>query len=329
MPAQVLIKNSLIIYVILLVALISFSAEKNVASKETDILKITQLLNSRTNGSDAFYSKVLAPAQSLATSKSKSDRITEANEKIISEINLVLTSFKKTVENQKNEAMKLVMSSIDPDLNKNGGASIVFTEGKPSAATSRTFLMIPKKNNSKMTSNLVFNIMTSYKRSAKASDHVYEYPFSENLTQGSVKYVQGSDTTWKGENAALSFDFDKDIVLKKCRQLLGWRCATSLYNATRFLNGDEEAKVLFIYTYDLENNPDHPDFAKDKRSVNQYSGSTAVYVVKESSEWILVYGVDAQWNEGKLSFQGAIQNEFKKDFDRFKERISADTQFVF
>lgn len=183
MPTQALMKNSLIIYVILLVALISFSAEKKPTPKETDISKITQILNSRTTGTDALYSKILAPAQSLVESKSKNDRIIEANEKIISELSLVLTTFKQTSEDQKNEAMKSVVASIDSDLNKNGGASIRFTDGKPSAAFSRTFLMISKKNTLKMNSDQVFNILTSYKRSAKASDHVYEYPFADNLTQ--------------------------------------------------------------------------------------------------------------------------------------------------
>lgn len=327
MPSDLLIKNSLVIYMILLLALVSVAAEKTVVDKEISL--ITKTLNTRTNGNDPFYSKALSPAQSLDVSKNKSDRVQTVNNNIISEMNAILAAFKSAPENKKLESVTAAVSGIESQVVKEGGAFITFTDSNPSAAVSRTLLMIPKKIKPGLNSKTIFDILTSYKRSPKPSDHVYEYSSSQNLTEGAVQYTEGSDNSWKGPMALKPFSMDKDIVLKKCRQLLGWRCITSLYQANVLTKGSEAAQLLFISTYDLTQNPDHPEFAGDKRGLNQYTGSTALYVVKESAEWILLYGTDALWNDGKLSFQGAIQKEFKKDFERFKDRISTDIQVSF
>lgn len=320
MPSDVVIKNSLVIYIVLLLALVSIAAEK----PNQDVSAIANLLNMRTNGNDAFYLKALSPAQSLDVSKNKGDRVQQVNNQLSEELNVVVTAFQTAVETKKVDAVTKAISGIESDVVKNGGAYITFTDSNPSAAFSRTFLMIPKKLKAGLTSKSVFDVLTSYKRSPKPNDHIYEYAVATNLTQGAFKYFQGDDNSWKGPQASKPFEIGKDIVLKKCRQLLGWRCITSLYRADALSKGAAAAQVLFISTYDLDQNPDHPEFARDKRGVNQYTGSTAVYIVKESAEWILLYGIDAQWNDGKLSFQGAIQNEFKKDFERFKDRISSD-----
>ena len=322
MAPQIAVKNSLIIFMILFFTIVSFATDKKASTKDVDL--ISQIINSRTNGNDAFYSKALSPAQSLQTDKSKSERIQSMNKQITSEMNAVVMAFKNAAEDQKVTAVQAATNGIEPQLNANGGAFVTFFDSVPSAATSRILLIIPKKIKAGMSAATILNILTSYKHSPKQSDHLYEYASAQNLTQGSVKYVLGTDSTWKGSGAGAPFTLDKDYVLKKCRQLLGWRCVTSLYRAESQLKNDDAFKLLFISAYDLENNPDHADFAGDKRSNNQITGSTAAYVVKESSDWILVYGIDTQFNNGKLSFQGAIQSEFKKDFERLKERISFD-----
>lgn len=321
MSSEILIKNTIVIYTILLLALVSVAAPA-----DKDVSLISKFLTNRTNGNNAFYNKALSPAQSLEVSKSKSDRIQAVNEKLAFELASVLGAFAGASEEKKLEIVTQAVSDIEKDVIKEGGAFITFTDSNPSSAYSRTFLMIPKKNKPKLTSKTIFDILTSYKRSPKPSDHVYEYSSAENLTQGAVKYTEGNDNSWKSPNALLPFAMDKDFVLKKCRQLLGWRCITSLYQANNLSKGSAASQLLFIATYDLTQNPDHPEFAGDKRGTNQYTGSTALYIVKESPQWILLYGVDAQWNDGKLSFQGAIQKEFKRDFERFKERISNDLQ---
>jgi hypothetical protein len=322
MASEVLIKNTLVIYTILLLALVSVAAPT-----DKEISAISKALNSRTNGNNPFYSKILSPALSLDVSKNKSDRVQTVNDQLVSELSVVLGAFKSAgSEAKKLENTTAAVAGIEANVVKEGGAFITFTDSNPSAAFSRTFLMIPKKIKVGMTSKNIFDVLTSYKRSPKPSDHVYEYSSAQDLTQGAVLYTEGNDNSWKNPKALKPFDMDKDIVLKKCRQLLGWRCITSLYQANNISKGVEASQLLFISTYDLTQNPDHPEFAGDKRGVNQYSGSTALYIVKESADWILLYGVDAQWNDGKLSFQGAIQKEFKKDFERLKERISSDLQ---
>jgi hypothetical protein len=323
MLSEAMIRRSLIIYAILFLAVVSFASEKKPKAL-SDIDTIKQTLNSRTNGNDPYYSKVLSPAQSLELDKSKSDRIQSANDLLNTEMAAVITAFKGASEDKKVEAVNQAAAKFDGDLVKNGGAHIVFTDSNPSAAVARTMLMIPKKLKAGLNSAQIFNILTSYKHSAKPSDFLYEYADANNLTSGIVKNTTGSDETWKGDAAGQPFSLKQNFVLKKCRQLLGWRCVTSFYRADSFLKAADATNLLFIAIYDLQNNPDHPDFANDKRSNNQITGSSALYIVKESADWVMLYGVDSQWNNGKLSFQGAIQSEFKKDFDRFKERISYD-----
>ncbi len=322
MAPETAVKNSLIIYMILFFTIVSFATDKKASNKDVEL--ISQIIGARTNGKDPFYSKALSPAQSLQTDKSKSDRIQTMNKQISSEIDAVLAAFKNAPEDQKSAMVQAATKVIEPQLNANGGAFVTFFDSVPSAVTSRIVLMIPKKIKAGMSSTTILNILTSYKHSPKASDHLYDYASPQNLTQGPVKYVLGSDSTWKGSEAGAPFTLDKDYVLKKCRQLLGWRCITSLYRAESQLKNSDAFKLLFISAYDLENNPDHADFAGDKRSNNQITGSTAAYVIKESADWILVYGIDTQFSNNKLTFQGSIQTEFKKDFERLKERISFD-----
>jgi hypothetical protein len=327
MASHVSMKTSLAVYIVLFFALVAFSDENSFDEKllkDTEI--VSQLINERTNGNDAFYSRALAPAQSLDSKMSKSDRINAVNSLMINEINSILLAFKTATEDKKVEAINRAILNFDGELVKNGGAWITFFDTKPSAAISRSFLMIPKKIKNNLKAIDLLNIVTSYKHSAKQSDYVYEYPDFQNLTVGQVIETKGSENSWRPPLAGAPFQLGVSTALKKCRQILGWRCVTSLYRADEFLTGSENIKILFISSYDLETNPDHPTFAKDKRSANQVSGSTAVYIFKESPEWILFYGVDNQWNEGKLSFQNAIQTEFKKDFLRFKERVSQDLQ---
>ncbi len=323
MSSDHLIKNTIVIYTILLLALVSVAAPS-----DKEVSAISKAVNSRTIGNNAFYLKALSPAQSLDVSKNKSDRIKAVNDKLILEMGAVLNAFATAAESKKVDSVNQAVSGIEKNVIQEGGAFISFTDSNPSAAYSRTLLMIPKKMKPGMTSKTIFDTLTSYKRSPKPTDHVYEYSSAQDLTQGAIQYTEGSENSWKNPKALKPFDLDKDIVLKKCRQLLGWRCITSLYQANTLTKGPEASQLLFISTYDLTQNPDHPEFAGDKRGLNQYTGSTALYLVKESSEWILLYGVDAQWNDGKLSFQGAIQKEFKKDFERFKERISSDLQIA-
>lgn len=288
-------------------------------------IALEEFLASTTLSNDGFYNKVLSPAKSLNLNLSNADRIQEVNTKVINEINAVISAFKNTSEEKKLMAVQNVVKQIDPEVFKNNGANIQFINGSPSAAFNRTLIMIEKKaGNAAVSAEQLVNTFSSYKRSTLLGMHVYEYSDSRNISQSSIKTSVGSEGSWKLPLAAPGISANKDLVLKKCRQIFGWKCVTSVYKTGELLTGGESIKYLYAGIYDLVNNADHPDFANDKRSFNQITGSTALYVIKESQNWILLYGVDSQWNTGSISFEGLIKEEFFKDAKRIRERISLD-----
>jgi hypothetical protein len=281
-------------------------------------------LSDRTLGADPFYGKVLAPALNLETSKTKVDRISEANVIMVSELDMMSYSFSITPAANLVNHMYDVVKLVDPAIIGRGG-NIIFSGTNPSLAISRNLILIQKsKTKVSDPAAALMKTLTSYKHSAKPNDFVYEYSDATNLTSGAIKSTVGSDSSWTGAGAAPSFNENQDYVLKKCRQLLGWRCITSLYRTETLTDGVNRAQILFISLYDLTQNKDHAEFAGDKRSMNQITGSTAVYVIKETADYVMLYGVDSQYNNDKASFTGAILSEFQKDMDRFKQRISTD-----
>ncbi len=307
--------------VLLFAAVLFIFASNAFAAPESD--QVAKVLKYRTNGNDAFLNRLLSPAKTLDITKSDSDRVQGVNNKIAKEIDLIAAAFNSAAEDKKVDATFAAANSIDAKLKSSNGANIVFVDGTPSAATSRNLILIPKKNSS-ITAASVTDILTSYKRSAKLSDYVYEYADVQSLTSGLIKTATGTETSWIPPEAATAFSSGKPYVLKKCRQLLGWRCVTSFYRKDAYLKSTHAFSLLFVAIVDLTQNPDHANFAGDKRSINQIAGSTAVYMVKESSKWVMIYGSETQWANEKLSFTGVIQKEFQKDFDRFKERLSLD-----
>jgi hypothetical protein len=298
-----------------------FASSVFAASPEAS--QVSSVLKQRTNGNDAFLNKLLSPAKSLDVSKNDSDRVQKINDQISNEVSVVVAAFNSAKSDSKITAVGEAINKIDPNVIKSGGAFISFIEKNPSSATARIVLLIPKKTIS-VTAKNVFNVLTSYKRSAKPSDVVYEYASAENLTSGTMKTRIGSETSYLLPAAAGPLALSKNYVLKKCRQLLGWRCVTSFYRADQYLKAPSLFFNLFVSIVDLAANPDHSDFASDKRSVNQVTGSTGVYIVKEDVNWVLLYGNDSQWNDGPASFTNVIQKEFQKDFLRLKARIAAD-----
>lgn len=286
---------------------------------------LTEFLSSMTLGNDGFYNKVLSPAKSLNLNLNSADRIQEVNVKIVNEMNAVISAFKATSEEKKLIAVQNVVKQIDPEVIKNNGANIQFINGSPSAAFYRTLIMIEKKpDNATASAEQLVSTLSSYKRSAVMGAQVYEYSDSRNISQSAIKISVGSDVSWKLPQAPPGISSKQDLVLKKCRQIFGWKCVTSIYKTGQLLEGADNIKYLYAGIYDLVNNPDHPDFVNDKRSFNQITGSTALYIMKESPNWILLYGVDSQWNTGSISFAGLIKEEFFKDAKRIRERISLD-----
>lgn len=313
--------KSILLPAIIITTLFTFKAR----AVNDDRISMAQLLSSITLSNDGFYNRVMSPAKSLNLNLSDSARTQEVNQKVANEIGNMLMVFKMTSDDAKFEKIKKTAAMIDPKLISNAGSNIQFVNGTPSAAASRMLIMIEKKtNNSKINAKKVLNSFSSYKRSAIPGMTIYEYSDARNLNQSQIKGVAGSETSWKQPLAAIEIEENKDLVLKKCRQIFGWKCVTSLYR-TGDLKSDETKIQYFIAgIYNLENNPDHPSFANDKRSFNQITGSTAIYVVAESSKWVMLYGVDSQWNSGGLMFTTLIEEEYLKDSNRIKERLALD-----
>ncbi len=282
--------------------------------------EIARLLSGFTLGNDPFYNKAISPGKNPDVSKSNADRTAAVNTMIANEISTVLSAFENAPDAEKKAAVVAVIQRYDKELVDKNQAHIQFISGSPSAAISRTILMFEKPN-PEAVSQKVLDTFTSYKRSAKSSDYVYEYENARDLTSGKIKALSGTDTSWLLPQAAAPLKLDSDLAIKKCRKIFGWRCGTSIYKAGEM---EKNAKYFYVGNYDLKNNPDHAEFARDGRASNQISGNTALYLIVENDKWVLLYGLDSQWKDSDLSFTSMIQDEFQKDLARLKQRIAAD-----
>jgi hypothetical protein len=278
---------------------------------------IANLLTYFTLGNDPFYNRVLSPAKSLNQQRSDSDRTAEANEKIQSNLAAIMDAFDKAPEEQKAAQVEATLKKLDPNFEKGQSGRIEFTDGDISAAFSRIGFVIEKGN---ATAEMVLNAFTSYKRAAKPSDHVFEYEDYQDITRGGVTTRQGSDTAWFPPQAPAAMPLGGSVVVKKCRQILGWKCGTTLYHADQ----KENFKYVFMGNYDLSKNPDNPHFKGDGRTKNQVAGSTALFIMKESEKHILFAAADSTWNRKGLSFTSIIQSEYQKDLNKFKQRLMFD-----
>lgn len=278
---------------------------------------VADILTQFTLGNDAFYNKVLSPAKSLNEQRSDADRTAEANIKIQKNLAAIMDAFDGAPEDQKAAKVEETLKKLDPSFEKGQSGRIEFTDGKISAAFSRVGFVIEKEN---ATAQMVLDAFTSYKRSAKPNDHVFLYEDYQDISRGAVTTREGTDTTWFPPLSPPSMDIGSTVVVKKCRQILGWKCGTTLYHADQ----KENFKYVFMGNYDLSNNPDNPYFKGDGRTKNQIAGSTALFIMKESEKHILFAAADSTWNKKGLSFTSIIQGEYQKDLAKFKQRLMFD-----
>ncbi len=291
-------------------------------SQEIEFIK--KILSERATGDSAVFAKAISPALSLQTNLSETERIATVNNQITNEIQVVTSAIVAAKADQVPAAAHAAAAKFDVGLADSSG-HINFEGDDPSAAQTRNLFLIPKASiRSPHPAAEVINTLTSYKRSAKTNDFFFDYQEPLNLTVGQVTQRVGSETSWLKPEALKEFDIGKNYVLKKCRQLLGWRCITSLYRVDAVESRTGKSYILFIGLYDMDANPDNAFYANDKRTKNQITGSTAIYIVKETQNWIAIYGSDYQFNNAKNSFAGAIQKEYVNDQARLKQRLSAD-----
>lgn len=278
---------------------------------------VADILTHFTLGNDALYNKVLSPAKSLNEQRSDADRTAEANIKIQKNLAAIMDAFDNASEDQKAAKVEETLKKLDSNFEKGQSGRIEFTDGKISAAFSRIGFVIEKQN---ATAQMVLDAFTSYKRAAKPSDHVFLYEDYQDITRGTVAAREGTDTTWFPPLSPASMAIGSTVVVKKCRQILGWKCGTTLYHADQ----KENFKYVFMGNYDLSKNPDNPYFKGDSRTRNQIAGSTALFVMKESEKHILFAAADSTWNKKGLSFTSIIQGEYQKDLNKFKQRLMFD-----
>ena len=278
---------------------------------------VADVLTHFTLGNDAFFNKVLSPAKSLNEQRSDADRTAEANEKIQNNLSAIMDAFDSAAEDQKAAKVEEALKKLDPSFEKGQSGRIEFTDGKISAAFSRIGFVIEKQN---ATAQMVLDAFTSYKRSAKPSDYVFLYEDHQDITRGNVSIREGTETTWFPPLAPAAMEIGSAVVVKKCRQILGWKCGTTLYHVDQ----KENFKYVFMGNYDLSKNPDNPYFKGDSRTKNQIAGSTALFIVKESEKYILFAAADSTWNKKGLSFTSIIQGEYQKDLNKFKQRLMFD-----
>lgn len=295
------------------------SGQSNQIEKKSIILNV---LNKFTFDNTSFYQKVISPAKILDIEKPDNIRISEINTKIATEMDLVLTAFETAEGDKKQAAVVDTLKKFDSQITESNTTHIEFTGKQPSSAIGRVVLVSRKKPET--TLNQIMNIITSFKRSAKKLDFVYEYSDSRNLSGSTIIETIGDDNTWKKENAPKEFEFGNDYALKKCRQILSWKCITTLYNANQISDHGFTLNYLYMGNYNLSNNSDNSYFNSDERTKNQVSGSTALYIVSESADWFIIYGIDISISKGKNSFTDIIQKEFSKDFKRLNQRLQTE-----
>ncbi len=290
-------------------------------ANETDFL--SQLLRQRTLSEEATYSRIIAPALSLNESE-RLRAIDSVNGRIVQELFLIGQAWEQNDAGDIVRKIRQAANEIDPALANEFG-NIIFEGKAPNALQSRTLFIISKANlQIAQPLQVLRDSITSYKRSGKPDDFVFEYGNVLDLTQGEIQERVGSQTSWLKPEAAPSMVLDEDIAIKKCRQILGWRCTTALYHTTEYgKNSASKTQFLVSFTYDLTKNADYPKFSSSQ-SKNQVDGTTSVLIVKESANWLLVYGTDHRYKLEKQSFTNIVQKEFRQDTERLRQRIAID-----
>lgn len=289
---------------------------------------IQHVLEIQTMGHDSTYARIVLPGQSLQAGD-KVSKVQSVNRQVVAEVSLLLQAFTSTESKDVVGVVRAAARTIDADLATKTG-HIVFEGSAPMAMQARTLLFVPKgKVKVADPATVMSNSMSSYRRSAKKDDFVFEYENALNLQHGKITERRGSDTSWLKPEAAPAFIVGQDYALKKCRRILGWRCTTSIYHAEELQLTSEanKAHFLFSFTYDLENNPDHSKFS-GSQSKNQLNGTTGVTIIKESADWIMMFVTDHRYKEDKQSFSNIVQSEFQEDMERIKQRLATDLQIA-
>ncbi len=248
----------------------------------------------------------LTPAQSLSSELPNSNRKTEANARITDELEKMLNIVSAG-------SVPSGLSAIHSDFAKTD-AMLNFEETDAgSLMVSRDYILIRKNKISFANpENVLLGLVAEYKRSPKSDDTFYYYTGSLNLPAAQVTEASAGNATYASQ-------YQFPFALKKCRQIFGWRCNTTVYEAIR-LPDSSNALTLMVSLYDLSKNKDNPQFT-DGRRKNVAQGKTEAVVITGNNDWFVVYSMSLQFADSPVSFQSQIRKAYLEDHQAMKENF--------
>ncbi len=290
-----------------------------------EIEQLRQILASVAKGDSAFGAAV-APAETLATTEPKPDRIRHLDIRLLDELNEVAIAFNEAADGQKQPATRAVVKGLDPQT-ATEGASRVFEGDGPSLSIMRQFLIVPAASLGADPVKKAMAIVTSFERSPKTDDSYFEYTAPKDMAGSEIRTLPGSATSWN-KAAEPSMAEGEIYKLKKCRSIpiLGWYCNTSWYQPLPLDQApDGSAQALITTLYPLAKGGDNA-FFKDGRAENIVDGYTSVYLVEQSGADVLVYSLGFQTKASPALQQARLNAGHKAEFKMLASRFAgADT----
>lgn len=286
-----------------------------------EIEQLQGILTGIAKGESAF-GPVVAPAETLATTQPKPDRIHDLNARLIEELNEVATAFNDAADDEKQAATLKVVKVLDPQTAVDG-ASRVFEGDGPSLSIMRQFLIVPAASLGTEPLQKAMAIVTSFERSPKTDDTYFEYVDPKDTAGSEIRSLPGSATSWN-KAAQPSMTEQQLYKLKKCRSLpiLGWYCNTSWYEPLALDQAPGgTAQALVTTLYPLSKGSDNP-FFKDGRAENIVDGYTSVYLVEQSGTQILIYSLGFQTKAGSAVQQARLNAGHKAEFKMLASRFT-------
>lgn len=320
MMIRCLTRRSLLVATTVLVATFARNAQAEPRLRP-EIEQLRQVSAGIAKGESVFGAAV-APAETLATTEPKPDRIRHLDIRLLNELNAIATAFNDAADGEKLAATLAVVKGLDPQT-ATDGASRMFEGDGPSLSIMRQFLIVPAASLGAEPLKKAMKIVTSFERSPKTDDSYFEYTDPKDMAGSEIRTLPGSATSWN-KAAQPSMAEGEIYKLKKCRSIpiLGWYCNTSWYQPLVLDQApDGSAQALITTLYPLVKGGDNPVF-KDGRAENIVDGYTSVYLVEQSGVDVLVYSLGFQSKAGPALQQARLNTGHKAEFKMLASRFS-------
>lgn len=253
---------------------------------------LSDLVWEQIGGNDHRFVGWVAPGQYGTTGRTSVDQnVTEAIQKITSEVAQVYEAFAAAPNGQRQQATLAALSRINAQTGREL-ATRLFPATQPPASWMRQIAFVPVAHLEGSPAQQVFSEVTAFELLPKPDDTYFIYREAFNLRAG-VREAKGTRNSHLA--SASSLVVDEPMAVKKCRHvfLLGWYCNTNHYLASTLdLPGGEfrdSAHVMVTTLVDLDRNSDDPQFASGARNRNTAKGYTALTLVARAGDTVLVY----------------------------------------